>query len=73
MKRKETITRREYTYTAVFEPVEDGGYVVTVPSLPGVVTEGESLDEARTMVIDAIEGYLETLQEDGLAIPVEES
>ena len=73
MEHKETITTLEYMYTAVFEPAAEGGYTVTVPALPGVVTEGDTLEEAREMVIDAIQGYLETLQEDGLAIPIEES
>lgn len=72
MPRKETIATDEYVYTAVFEPAEEGGYVVTVPALPGVVTEGDTLEEARAMVVDAIQGYLEVLQEDGIPIPIEE-
>ena len=72
MARRETITAKEYRYTAVFEPAEEGGYVVTVPALPGVVTEGDSLEEARAMAADAIRCYLESLQKDGLPIPAEE-
>ena len=71
MEHQESVTTREYTYTAVFERAPDGGYTVTVPTLPGVVTEGDTLEEAHQMVIDAIQGYLETLQEDGLPVPVE--
>ena len=37
----------EYRYTVVYEPAEEGGYVVTVPTLPGLVTEGDTLEEAR--------------------------
>jgi len=37
---------KSYRYTVVSEPAEDGGYVATFPALPGLVTEGESLDEA---------------------------
>jgi antitoxin HicB len=67
--REEAITAGEYSYTIIIEPAEEGGYVVTCPSLPGVATQGETLDEARAMVADAIQGYLECLREDGLPIP----
>lgn len=60
-----------YCYTALFEPADEGGYVVTVPALGGLVTEGDSLDEARAMVIDAILGYLDALEKAGEDIPVE--
>ena len=59
----------EYRYTVLFEPAEEGGYVVTCPALPGLVTEGDTLEEAREMARDAIRGYLESLQKDGLPIP----
>ena len=59
----------EYSYTVLFEPAEEGGYVVTCPALPGVVTQGETLEEARAMAEDAIRGYLEGLLKDGLSIP----
>ena len=61
--------QEELTYTALFEPAEEGGYVVTVPALPGLVTQGETLEEAREMAKDAILGYLEALQKDGEPIP----
>lgn len=60
---------REYSYTVLFEPAEEGGYVVTCPALPGLVTEGETLEEARTMAKDAIRAYLESLRKDGLPLP----
>jgi antitoxin HicB len=56
-------------YTVLFEPAEEGGYVATCPALPGLVTEGDTLDEARAMVHDAIRGYLESLEKDGLPTP----
>ena len=59
----------EHSYTVHFEPAEEGGYVVTCPALPGVVTQGETLEEARAMAEDAIRGYLESLVKDGLSIP----
>ena len=69
MAREEAITTSEYSYTIIIEPAEEGGYVVTCPSLRGVATQGETLEEARAMAADAIQGYLECLQEDGLPIP----
>jgi antitoxin HicB len=62
-------TNEEYQYTVLFEPAEEGGYVVTCPALPGLVTEGDTLDEARAMAADAVRGYLTSLRKDGLPIP----
>lgn len=59
----------EYSYTVLFEPAEEGGYIVAVPALPGLVTEGGTLEEARKMAKNAIRGYLESLMEDGQPIP----
>ena len=56
-------------YTVLFEPAEEGGYVVTCPALPGLVTEGDTLEEARAMAADAIRTYLESLRKDGDPIP----
>ena len=67
------MTAHHYRYTVLFEPAEEGGYVVTCPSLPGLVTEGDTLEEAREMAADAIRGYLETLSKDGLPIPPEDA
>jgi antitoxin HicB len=59
----------EHHYTVLFEPAEEGGYVVTCPALPGLVTEGNSYEEAHERAVEAIEGYLESLQKDGLPFP----
>jgi predicted RNase H-like HicB family nuclease len=61
----------EYSYTVLFEPAEEGGYVVTCPALPGLVTEGDTLDEARRMALDAIRAYLESLRKDHLPVPAD--
>jgi predicted RNase H-like HicB family nuclease len=66
---EENLESQEYRYTVLFEPAEEGGYVVTCPALPGLVTEGETLEEARAMAKDAIRAYLESLRKDGLPIP----
>lgn len=48
---------------------DDGGYTVIVPALPGCVTFGETIDEAISMAKEAIEGYIETLNELGNEVP----
>jgi predicted RNase H-like HicB family nuclease len=63
----------ERTYTFVFDPDPDGGFVVTCPALPGLVTWGGTMDEARHMARDAMEGYIEVLIEDGEAVPESDS
>ncbi len=62
----------EYTYTVLFEPAEEGGYVVTFPAIPTLATQGETLEEAREMAADCLQGYLETLQELGRPLPESE-
>jgi predicted RNase H-like HicB family nuclease len=61
-KTKEKIKKEIFNYTVIFEPAEEGGFVVHVPSLPGCHTQGETLDEAYQMAQDAIYGYIKTLQ-----------
>ncbi|MBI5701633.1 type II toxin-antitoxin system HicB family antitoxin [Candidatus Saganbacteria bacterium] len=60
-----------FKYSAVFEPAEEGGYVVTIPALPGCVTQGETFEEAKAMAKDAIKGYIAVLKEDNEPIPIE--
>jgi antitoxin HicB len=55
-------------YTVFFVPDPDGGYTAHIPGL-GIVTEGETLAEARDMARDAIEGRLAALEELGQPIP----
>jgi predicted RNase H-like HicB family nuclease len=52
-------------------PGEDGYWVAECPSLPGCVSQGGSRDEAIVNIREAIAGYIEALEEDGLPIPVE--
>lgn len=59
----------QYKYTVIFEPAEEGGYVVTVPALPGLVTEGDTLEEAKEMAKDAIRCHLSSLLQRNLPIP----
>jgi len=53
------------TYTFVFNPEPEGGYTVTCPALPGLVTYGETLEQAREMALDAMEGLIEVMTENG--------
>ena len=57
------------TYIFAFDPEPEGGYTVTCPALPGLVTYGESLQEAREMAMDAMEGLIEVMRELGETIP----
>jgi predicted RNase H-like HicB family nuclease len=61
------------TYRVILEPNESGGYTVTVPVLPGCISEGDTKKEALANIKEAIELYIESLQEDGEPIPTEES
>ncbi len=59
----------EYSFTILLEPNEPDGYLVTCPALPGLVTEGDTLDEAFAMAQDAVQGYLESPIAHGESIP----
>jgi len=61
----------ELRYRILIEPNEEGGYTVTVPDLPGCVTQGDTLEEALQNAKEAIEGHLEALMDLGKAIPAE--
>jgi len=67
--KKGAVTAAELAYVCHFQPEPEGGYTVTCPSLPPVVTYGETLDEARHNAREAIELCLEVLKEDGQPIP----
>ncbi|MBI4450196.1 type II toxin-antitoxin system HicB family antitoxin [Candidatus Uhrbacteria bacterium] len=49
-------------YTAIFEPDPDGGYTVTIPTLPGCISEGDTFESALRNVREAAGLYLETLR-----------
>ena len=58
-------------YTVVFEPSDEGGYVASVPILPGCISQGDTFEEAVKMIKDAISGYLAVLKDKGEEIPHE--
>lgn len=59
-------------YTILLDPDPDGaGYTVTVPALPGCITEGETIDEALTNAREAIACHVEGLLASGDDVPLE--
>lgn len=53
----------------VIYPGENGYWVAECPSLPGCITQGKTKEEAVANVREAIEAYIEALEDDGLAVP----
>lgn len=53
---------KKQTFQIVLTPEEEGGFTVTVPALPGCISYGETLEEAKVMIEDAIAGYLACLE-----------
>lgn len=48
----------------IFEPNEEGGYTAYVPSLPGCISEGDTMEDAKLHIREAIELYLEPDDDD---------
>ncbi|MDQ1638211.1 MAG: antitoxin HicB [Pyrinomonadaceae bacterium] len=63
------VTIGKYTFNVIITPNDPDGYLVTCPALPGLVTQGDTLEEAREMAADALACHLESMIEDGLPIP----
>lgn len=66
-----TMKQKILKYDVVFEEQSEGGYTVIVPSLPGCISEGDTFEEAKVNIADAIKLYLEDLAEDGEDLPQE--
>jgi predicted RNase H-like HicB family nuclease len=64
---------RLLNYRILLRKEPEGGYTVIVPSLPGCVTYGETIETAIKMAKEAIELYIESLKEHGEDIPTEEN
>ncbi len=59
-------------YTIILEPdVEEGGYTVLVPALPGCVTQGETVEQCIERAKEVIAGYIESLEAHGEPVPEE--
>lgn len=50
-------------YTVVYQPIEDGWIMATIPELPGAVTQGRTMKEAREMIKEAVALLLESHRE----------
>ncbi len=61
-----------FTYSIKIEPQKEGGFTVTVPSLPGCISEGDTLEEATSNIRDAMLGYIQVLQKHERRIPLGE-
>lgn len=53
----------------VFTPQPEGGFTVTSPALPELITEGDTIDEAYANVADALAAVIELYEEEGRALP----
>ena len=58
-------------YTVILEREPDGGYVASVPALPGCVSQGDTRDDALANIKEAIDLYVEDCREAGDPIPTE--
>jgi predicted RNase H-like HicB family nuclease len=65
------MAKAHYHYNVVLRPEPEGGFTATVPALPGCVTYGRDLDEARKMAKDAIAGYIASLRKHKEPIPTD--
>jgi antitoxin HicB len=62
---------RHLTYKILLRPEPEGGFTVLIPSLPGCITFGETVEECIRMAQEAVSLYIEDLQERGEAVPEE--
>ena len=64
-----TKTFNALSYRILLREEPEGGYTVTVPTLPGCITYGETITEAIAMAREAIELYLESLVDKAMITP----
>ena len=56
-------------YVYVIEKASDGSFSAYVPDLPGCTTSGDSVDDIRRNIKDAVETYIESLRENNETVP----
>ena len=61
----------EYGYRVIYDQLSEGGFQVIVPALPGIVTYGRTIEEAREMAQDAISCHIQGLLKDNEEIPID--
>jgi predicted RNase H-like HicB family nuclease len=59
------------SYTVIYEEDPEGGFVASVPALPGCYSQGGTLEETKRNITEAIELYLESLQDERQTLPTE--
>lgn len=62
---------KKRSYTVIYEADPDGGFVASVPALPGCYSQGDTLADTKKNIVEAIKLYLETLQDDDVTLPIE--
>jgi antitoxin HicB len=67
------MAKARYHYNIMLRPEPEGGYTALVPALPGCVTYGRTVDEAREMAKDAISGYIASLRKHKDPIPTDDN
>jgi len=65
-------TQKRFQFHIVFRAEPEGGFTVIVPALPGCISYGRNLREAKQMILDAITGYIVSLKRHGEPIPSDE-
>ena len=63
--RKETVTVAGSSFQAVFQRSDDGGYVVSLPAIPHLMTRGATYEHARIKAVALVHGYLRELRAQG--------
>src|SRR5580704_11630379 len=66
------MSKERYRYNIVFLPEPEGGFTAIVSALPGCVTYGRTLPEARKMAKDAISGYIKSLRKHKEPVPTDD-
>jgi predicted RNase H-like HicB family nuclease len=56
-------------YLYIVEKAKDGSYSAYVPDLPGCTTSGDTIDDVKTGIRDAVDLYVEELRADGQPVP----
>lgn len=64
--------KKSYHFNIIFRPEPEGGFTVIIPSLPGCVTYGRNLKEAKKMARDALGAYIASLKKHNESVPSDE-
>jgi predicted RNase H-like HicB family nuclease len=66
------MAKARYRYNIMLRPEPEGGYTALVPALPGCVTYGRTVDEAREMARNAMSGYISSLRKHKDPVPTDD-